>query len=487
MKKIKALISLLASLALLASCGEAAFAPAPSGGPADQAADTAAETAAPELRFEGEKITVAVWEMADMAAEVDVDEQNGEIVNDAVYSRNLAVSEKLGAELDTVSVGPGDFTVTDTIANSIRAGDAVYDVCCMPTIASTAGSLEGLYRDLTKLPHLDLTAKYWSRGYCENMKIGEALYLVSGSPAISMLRYIYVTVCNNALMASYGRESLIPTVREGKWTFGLQAEISRDIYSDLDGNGKADINDLYGFAAGARTGIDTFWTNCGANIYGRDASNYYTFEPMSERYVAAVDAVLDLYYGGEGSFVLAKDKDNFRGDALPGMFAEGRAMMLVTPIYCIETYMREMTDEFTVVPMAKLDESQPEYYSYVQDQFTSYYVPVTVTDDRAEAVGAFLDLFGAESYDTVFNAYYENALSYKYMQNEESVEMLHLIVDSMRIDPSAVYSDEGGVKVELRNMIAKKTNSFVSDLAKVESRINGVLEDLNSRFASLQG
>ena len=475
-----------AALMLLAACGEAA-APQVGQTPPDNAPDETAMAEEPALTFEGTTVSVAVWAMADVAAEVAVDTQNGEIVNDAVYSRNLAVQERLGIDLDIQAVGTDDFSVTtEVIGKAIQAGEALYDVCCMPTFASTSGSVNGFYRDLTALPNLDLSKKYWSQGCSREMKIGSAQYLMSGSPAISLLRYIYVTVYNNSLLSSYGVDPLVPKVKEGGWTFDFQREISRDIYTDLNGNGKEDIGDLFGFAAGARTGVDTYWTNCGAKLYGRDEGNFYTLDPTTDRYVDAVDAILNLFYSGTGSFILASSKDNFRGADLPAMFAEGRAMMLVTPIYCIETYMRGMNDEFTVIPMAKLDEAQESYYSYVQDQFTSYFVPVTVPDDKTEAVGAFLDCFGAESYDTVFNAYYENALSYKYMQNAESVEMLRLIVDSAVIDPSAIYSDDGGIKVELRNMVSKNNNSLVSTLAKVESRINGVLESLNGSFAELQ-
>ncbi len=484
MKIIKTLIPALAALMILPACGEAA-APAGNTQQTGAAAETAAETE-PEIRFDGETVNLGIWAMPDVASEAFVEEQNGEIVNDAVYSRNLAVEEKLGVTLNVIQVGPEDFTAVDNVTKSIQAGEALYDVCWMPTIAAAQASVNGYFLDLTKLPNLDLTARHWSQGVNSEMKIGSGQYLASGSPAISMLRYIYVTVCNNALFSSYDLDVPLGDVRDGVWTFDRQSEISRDIYTDLDGNGKNDINDLYGFAAGARTGIDTFWTNCGASLYGRDSAGFYTFEPKTERYAQAVDAILNLYYGGPGSFVLTSSKDNFRGQELSGMFAAGRAMMLITPIYCIETYMRDMQDEFTVIPMAKLDESQPSYRSYVQDQFTSCFVPVTVTGDRTELAGAFLDIYGSESYDSVFNAYYENALSYKYMQNAESVEMLRLIVDSVVIDPSCVYSDEGGIKVELRNMVAKNNNTLVSTIASVESRVTGVLESLNSSFDWLQ-
>ena len=109
-----------------------------------------------------------------------------------------------------------------------------------------------------------------------------------------------------------------------------------------------------------------------------------------------------------------------------------------------------MEDEFTVIPMPKLDEVQ-EYRTHVQDQYTSLAVATTVAPDRQPLIGAFMEVLASESYYTVYNAYYETALSNKYLQNEESLEMLHLIYDSVSIDPSILYTNvlgfTGGVPI----------------------------------------
>ncbi|MBQ7720140.1 MAG: hypothetical protein IJT56_06090, partial [Clostridia bacterium] len=132
MKIIKTLIPALAALMILPACGEAA---APAGNPQQTgaAAETAAETE-PEIRFDGETVNLGIWAMPDVASEAFVEGQNGEIVNDAVYSRNLAVEEKLGVTLNVIQVGPEDFTAVDNVTKSIQAGEALYDVCWMPTI-----------------------------------------------------------------------------------------------------------------------------------------------------------------------------------------------------------------------------------------------------------------------------------------------------------------------------------------------------------------
>ena len=145
-----------------------------------------------------------------------------------------------------------------------------------------------------------------------------------------------------------------------------------------------------------------------------------------------------------------------------------------------------MEDEFTIVPMPKLNEAQAEYRTTVQDQFTSYTINATVAADRQSEMGAFLECMASESYATVFDAYYETALSKKYLQNEESVEMLHLIFDTVCIDAATIYTNElGGFVPTQRDMIAANQNVVASKLASVEKGIRSKLEAMNELYQKI--
>ena len=114
MKRFLSLIlTLIFLLSALAGCAanpaEEAADPA---SPADTpAGDDAAPEAAPEtepayppdglpddLRFDGTTVNVFGWS-GPVLVEFYVDEENGEIVNDAIFARNLAVEERLGITL----------------------------------------------------------------------------------------------------------------------------------------------------------------------------------------------------------------------------------------------------------------------------------------------------------------------------------------------------------------------------------------------------
>ena len=484
MKKTVLSLALLSAVVLLtaASCGSSGEEKQPEAVTGNDSAAVTEETAPAhldklpdDLDYAGKDIRFAVWNRSEIVAQLRADSENGEIVNDAVFARNRAVEERLNVKFAVTPLGAAECTWNDAYAvieKNILAGDDLYDIGCFGTANNIEGSIKHELRDLKTMPNLDLTAEYWAQGFNDTMYLGDKQFVCAGYSCMSMLRYLFVTVFNNALGAANGVDVPIAAVNDGTWTLDYLQAITKDIYQDLNGNGKSDKEDLFGFISGNRTTIDTFWINCETHLYGRDSDGYYTFDPSTDRYAAAVDKVLKLYYDGVGSYILPTPEDTFREPPLANMFAEGRAMTAVIPLYSIETYLRNMRDEFTVLPMPKLDEAQKKYYSYVQDQFTSYMIPATVKDENTAMVGAALECLESESYVPIFNAYYENALSYKYVQNEESVKMLRLIAQSVTMEPSAVFADTIGYIIgDMRGMVQKNTNTVASTIAAVEAKI----------------
>ena len=144
---------------------------------------------------------------------------------------------------------------------------------------------------------------------------------------------------------------------------------------------------------------------------------------------------------------------------------------------------RNMEDDYGFLPMAKATEEQKEYYSLDQDQFIVYGVPLTVSTDRIESLGAFIEAYASESYATVRPAYYEIALTQKYMNDEESVRMLDIVTNSMLVDPAILYLVMSPVNIYfLREIINKGTNTAASDFAKKEKSFIKFIDKMNKAY-----
>ena len=137
MKKAKQLISALLLISLLAavSCG---------GGDGEKANDdttisddtttagqetTVQDSLPSDLNYGGETFTMLVNGSVG-APEFFVDEQDGDVVNDAIYDRNARVSERLNVNFKFIEE-PGAFnerkTFAQRVSQSVLANDSTYD------------------------------------------------------------------------------------------------------------------------------------------------------------------------------------------------------------------------------------------------------------------------------------------------------------------------------------------------------------------------
>ena len=102
-----------------------------------------------DLRYNGETVVYYVRGDENCIAEFQIEEMTGEVVNDALYQRNIDVSERLNVKLET-AVGNGWQAYGATIGAiraSIQASDGAYDVIAGWSAQIPSLSLEGLFLD----------------------------------------------------------------------------------------------------------------------------------------------------------------------------------------------------------------------------------------------------------------------------------------------------------------------------------------------------
>ena len=111
-----------------------------------------------DLRFNGETVLFHVRGDENCIKEFQIEELTGEIINDAIYQRNITVSDRLNVNLD-VAIGDGWEKYNNTVSAiraSIQAADGAYDVIAGWSARIPSLSLEGLFLDAQTIPYLDL-------------------------------------------------------------------------------------------------------------------------------------------------------------------------------------------------------------------------------------------------------------------------------------------------------------------------------------------
>jgi len=109
------------------------------------------------LDFNGVVINLLVQEDSWKEKEFLAPELTGDVIDDAVYNRNIAVEERLNIKLNVIS-GPGWEnwgSMASQIRNSIMAGDHSYDLIAGWSARAPALALDGLFMDLQELSDVE--------------------------------------------------------------------------------------------------------------------------------------------------------------------------------------------------------------------------------------------------------------------------------------------------------------------------------------------
>ncbi len=423
-----------------------------------------------DLNYAGRTIRFLVQGQAFAADEFYTKGTNGEIVNDAVYERNMAVEDLLGVTLEFTLASASDvYAVGNTVRNQVNSGTNEYNISTMPGYTHTTYVLEGSFYNLLDVENLDLDKFYWTQGFNQVMSNGTKQYVASGAYSLSMFRNMYITLYNKDIFVNNELEDLYDIVMDGRWTLEKEAEMAKNLYSDKNGNSQKDLLDMYGYVSGASTSVDPFWVSLGMRFL-TPVDGEYVFNPNTEKLTDCVDKLQDLLYKNEGAFCVSSDSMN--SIEIITIFSDNRAAMCTTMIFQLENFLtpRGFESDYGIAPMPKYNEDQENYYTHIQDQLSVMSIIATAQADDLAMLGAVMEAISAFSYKHVYNAYYKTALSYKYLQNEESVAMLDLIYRSIRVEGAFIYSAKYAMLGRMRSIVQAGTNT-VASVFKAQTKI----------------
>ena len=495
MNKNRILSGLLASLMLLGSlvsCGEVIE--NTDTGSADTQADAAVTEVETELTDslpddlnygDDEVVIISRYREGWTSGEIAVPELTGEEVNDAVYERNATVEARLGVKIVSIEENDNDpGVVVNKVANAVKANTHEYDIMAAACYTAVNQSLNGTFADLRQANYLDFEKPWWSQGFNEVVEYHGAQYAVTGSMLLSMYRFAFVTVFNKDLFTDANQPFLYEYVENGTWTLDKQIELVPLFHQD-NGNGVQDYwGDTYGLVSNDYISVDPYWSSCMVDIIQKNSDGDYemVFEPGKLHDVA--EKTLHLFYNTDNGMYDVKHYglDDEQQD-IREMFSAGTGAMATLRILELENGMiRNMTQEFGVVPMPKFDENQKQYRTLLHDQFTVICIPTTIKG-RLDEMGAVLEALSSTSYRMVKPAYYETTLRTKIAQDPQSAEMMDIIIDNIYIDAGIIYTNAlSSFHDKFRQIMGSKKNTVTSDYAKLSKSADKALTRMTDKL-----
>ena len=436
----------------------------------------------PEADYGGAAFVFLVREYDGMgywgSYEIFAEEETGDSINDAVYQRNRAVEAKVNIEIKEVR---GE--VVGLAQKSIKADDPAYE-CIMPSLTS-AGSMagSGYLVSFDRLPHINLENPWWDVN-TKSMTIGGRLFFTVGDLCIMDKDSIFIVMFNKTVAKNSGTEDLYALVRENKWTLDRFHGIIKETAKDLNGDGKMGFEDLAGLVS-SDFGINVFYYNSGERVTEKDENDYPYLTAPTERGVLAAEKGYGIICD-KSATVLASDLQaggisNPWTDGINRMFQEDRALFFVAQVTFIHR-TRTMESDFGILPSPKLDETQPKYLTSINPGVSNCVaVPATVRDTQKTSL--VLEALTAESKYTLMPAYYDVTITNKMIRDEDSSEMLDLILSSRVFDLGYIFNwgDLGNVPLSL----FPKGGNFVSTYEKREAKAKSEMEKTLEAFKNL--
>jgi hypothetical protein len=431
------------------------------------------------LDFEGRTFNIFFANGFNWDSFIDVPEQTGDVVEDAVYTANQTVQERLNVNIGYKAEDKGDWsTISGIVQTYILAGDPTYDVFMGEQYGLAQIVSNGYFVNANELDYFDFDAPWWNHSFMENLSIGKDIrYFITGDYNLTTLNQAFVLYYNRALYEKYyaDADGLYEEVFDGKWTLDRLCEIAKGAFIDLDNDGKTTEADQLGFLAYLTySTVDPFMYCADIPYATRDENGYFTINMNQERATTLIEKLIDVYYQ-EGSCCNPKENVN-------QTFASGTVMFL-SGLLGGAGSLRDMTDDFGILPYPKLDDTQNRYSGMVGDCVLLCAIPVT--SQNTDIAGAVMEALNAETYRYVTPAWYETALKIKYSRGSSTTEMIDLIRDSMTTNFIFAYSPVlANVGQVMRGLVTSKSTDYMSAVAKLEKPAEAALQKLIAAFES---
>ncbi len=433
--------------------------------------------------YEGRTVTFGV----STASEPDIlaEELNGEVTNDAVWSRNNKIEEKFNIEIESVVIEQNVYNWYPKLTTIVLAGDDVYDIVGHYAYDLSKAVSAGIYQDWNTVANLELDNPWWAQEINERATFNGKLYGLSGYIGMSIMQYSQAMFYNQRHVEDYGTkpETLYELVYDGKWTFEAFENIVKNMYVDLNNNGERDDKDFYGYCCCSGTTFDYWQDAFDIPITSKNKDGSISVDLLNDKRVSALERI--------NTFLTTVDGAKYNlGDSAESSwtwydqynFYVGRQAFSGGPFLGAFEYYRNMEDTYGVLPFPKWDEAQEGYYAPLNDRYTVWGIPMTVKDTAF--VGLVAEAMARETYENVYPAFYDVALKGKFSTDEHYAEMVDLVMSGMRFDVANMF---GGYMANapyiFRYLLQEESTDLASKYAEIKGELDEGLKSFNTFYA----
>ncbi len=425
----------------------------------DESAETSALSKVPVNDYGGYEFKIISTNQNDRQVDFIAEELNGQTLNDLVYERNMAIEEMYNIKI--TAVGEDFGVINNMITQNVAAGDSPYDLY-MSNATAYSNASAGHLLPLNTVSSMDLSAPYWDQAAYRDMSIGGNIYMMTGDISPQGLLTSECLLFNKRLFDDSGIEYPYQDALDGTWTLDKLKEISSGLTRDLNGDGEIKVaDDLYSLTCWFDYSHALYY-GAGGHMISKDENDIPYLDWDLEKQTNIYQKIYDVVIGNNAHFSTVDHELSFE------VFNEGRAYFCGIIFQKIETFLRDMEDDFGVLPLPKYDESQENYVTDVSGAVSMVVLPVTTKD--IDRTGNIIDALAAASYDMITPDLINVIASTKNVRDKESSEITKMIIRNRTFDMGHMYYIKG--------------DDFVLDLLKQESTDVASYMEKNRKLAT---
>lgn len=426
----------------------------------------------PDEDFKGEPFRFAVESNKEF--EIWSEDLTGEVTNDSIYNRNLTIEERFKVKITAEVLTD----VHSKVNQYVIAGDDAFEVMGFQAYLSytpiTAKALQNWY----DMPYMDFEQPWYNKITNDAATFNGKLFNLTCSLSVTQMQYTYAMFFNQRIVEEFGYtpSNLYQLVYDNEWTFDKFKEIVTSIYIDVNGDGKKDVNDVYGYAAELTHPSDVWLAAFDQPVSGKDSDGNVIIEFVNEKTMSALEKIYDLTYNYDSTNVYSTQYDEYK------YFANSKVAICPLPFKVAYAELRDMADSYGILPYPKWDSNQEQYKTNIFDQYSAYGVPKTVSDTKF--VGIIMQALCAESYKTVYPAFYDVALKNKYTEDLDTAAMVDIVMAGANMDFSFMFGESVFQRTPymFRDLIRDKSTDLSSKYSKIEKVLRKSLEKLYTYY-----
>ncbi len=418
-------------------------------------------------------LTIGDWSGNYKSVEVCAHENSPEIIQDAVKERNRLVEERFGVKITEKRTTDTAGMVNNIRDNSATGGDAYDAVMPYMTDAATLAA-EGLFYDLLDQDTVKLDGEWWDQNSINTLSIDEKLFFATGDMCLLAYDCTHCMVFNRDLATSHNVDPYA-LVRSGEWTLEKLLEIAKEVTAFND-DGVHDFDDTWGCMINSNFTTSMF-LGSGERLTDKDGNDLPVIAVQGDRQTEVFGKIFNLC---DDTHVCHLDSNanmskygNNIWTAASSAVANKRTLFRAVAVVDIFE-IASMDCNYGVLPIPKADTDQDKYYSNVSAVCATC-IAIPRTNDDFDMALIISDALMQASTDTVKDAYYNNVLKLRKLQDDNDEEMLDIIFGN-RVYDYGILFQWGGINTFMNDIAFSGTNSFQSKFDSIEGSIKGDID-----------